>query len=220
MGRSQIQSTNTNTNIGPILETLQENSVGQRVRQVRMENGLSIRALAEASGLSVNTLSLIENGKISPSVSTLHRAAQALGVPITTFFEAPLPRQQVVFMPSQERNCQLFEHGVCEDLAIGFTGRGLHPCVVTLEPHNGSGADPIVHTGYEFVYCLAGRITYTVDGQRYLLSAGDSLIFESHLPHQWQNEDDTPAQMLLVLAPTDDRDRPKHRHFTLAGPAP
>ncbi len=79
---------------------------------------------------------------------------------------------------------------------------------MTLAPHNGSGADTIVHTGYEFVYCLQGRITYTVDGQQYMLTPGDSLLLESHLPHRWQNEEDTPAQMLLVLAPTDDRDRP------------
>lgn len=205
---------------GANAEATQVGNVGQRVRQLRSESGWSIRALAEASGLSANTLSLIENGKISPSVSTLHRAAQALGVPITAFFEAPSPLQQVVFVPGHTRNRQQFAHGVCEDLAIGFTGGGLHPCVVTLQPHNGSGADLIVHTGYEFVYCLQGRVTYTVDGQRYLLTPSDSLLFESHLPHRWENEDDTPAQMLLVLAPTDDRDRPTHRHFTSADPAP
>ena len=218
MGRTQRQPGNSNA--GPIVRTLQESPVGQRVRQLRVESGMSIRALAEEGGLSVNTLSLIENGKISPSVSTLHRVAQALGVPITAFFEAPSSLEQVVFVPSVERTGQQFGHGVCEDLSIGFAGRGLHPCVVTLEPHKGSGADLIVHTGYEFVYCLAGRITYTVDGQCYLLAPGDSLIFESHLPHRWQNLDDEPAQMLLVLAPTDERDRPQHRHFAAADPAP
>lgn len=217
MNRLQNQSLNP-TN--PVAEPSQEHYVGQRVRQLRIESGWSIRALAEASGLSVNTLSLIENGKISPSVSTLHRAAQALGVAITAFFEVPSPRQQVVFTTAATRSGERFEHGAVEDLAIGFASHGLHPCQVTLAPHNGSGVDPIVHTGYEFVYCLQGRVTYTVDGQRYLLMPGDSLLFESHLPHRWENEDDTPAQMLLVLAPTDDRDRPTHRHFTSADPAP
>lgn len=218
MGRAQKQLGDANA--GPILKTLQENPVGQRVRQLRIESGMSIRALAEESGLSVNTLSLIENGKISPSVSTLHRAAHALAVPITAFFEASSPLQQVVFVSGDARDGQRFEHGFCQDLSTGFVGRGLHPCVVTLEPHNGSGIDPIVHTGYEFVYCLAGCISYTVDGESYLLTPGDSLIFESHLPHRWQNQTDEPAQMLLVLAPTDERDRPKHRHFTAADPGP
>lgn len=216
MGRSQ------NPLLGALAsaEETQESNVGQRVRQLRSESGWSIRALAEASGLSANTLSLIENGKISPSVSTLHRVAQALGVPITAFFEAPSPRQQVVFVAGHTRNRQQFAHGVCEDLAMGFTGAGLHPCVVTLQPHQGSGAELIVHTGFEFVYCLQGRITYTVDGEHYFLTPGDSLLFESYLPHRWENATDLPAQMLLVLAPTDERDRPAHRHFSPADPAP
>lgn len=218
MGRAQ--NSDAGAPVGVSAEETQESSVGQRVRQLRIENNWSIRALAEASGLSANTLSLIENGKISPSVSTLHCAAQALGVSITAFFESAAPQQQVVFTAGATRSGQPFHHGVCEDLAVGFTGNGLHPCLVTLTPHHGSGPDSIVHTGFEFVYCLAGAITYTVDGQRYLLQPGDSLLFESHLPHRWQNEGNAPAQMLLVLAPTDDRDRPKHRHFAFADPAP
>ena len=73
------------------------------MRELRSERGFSIRALAEASGLAVNTLSLIENGKISPSVSTLHRAAAALGVVITEFFENSASLQQIVFLPHAER---------------------------------------------------------------------------------------------------------------------
>lgn len=202
-------------------EQSQESHVGQRVRQLRIEHGWSIRGLAEASGLSSNTLSLIEHGKISPSVSTLHRAAQALGVAITAFFDAPPPRRQVVFTAAATRTREWFAHGAVEDLAAGFASRTLYPCLVTLAPHTeGSGADPVVHTGYEFVYCLQGRVVYTVDGQRYLLTPGDSLLLESHLPHRWQNEDETPARMLLVLAPTDDRDRPTQRHFSLTDPVP
>ena len=198
---------------------IQEGHVGQRVRQLRIERGLSIRALAEASGLSANTLSLIENGKISPSVSTLQRAAAALGVPITAFFEAPVPLRPVVFCAGAARHSARFEHGSVENLAAGFASQTLHPCLVTLEPHTGSGAELIVHTGYEFAYCLRGQITYTVDDSRYTLAPGDSLIFESHLPHRWQNEAETPAQMLVVLASTDERDRSTHRHFTLPAPS-
>lgn len=196
-----------------------ESHVGQRVRQLRMERGLSIRGLAEISSLSVNTLSLIENGKISPSVSTLQRAAAALNVSITAFFETPEVARRVVFSSSATQRSARFEHGAVENLAPGFTSQALHPCLVTLEPHTGSGAELIVHTGYEFAFCLRGQITYTVDDTVYMLAPGDSLIFESHLPHRWQNETDVQAQMLVVLAPTDERDRPTHRHFTLPDPA-
>ncbi|MEA3326538.1 MAG: helix-turn-helix transcriptional regulator [Chloroflexota bacterium] len=61
-------------------------SVGQRLREFRIEKGLSIRALAEKSGLAVNTLSLIENQKSSPSVNTLEQLARALELSVARFF--------------------------------------------------------------------------------------------------------------------------------------
>jgi len=61
--------------------------VGSQVRALRMERGLSMRGLAELCELSPNAISLIERGATSPSVSTLHRLATALRIPITAFFE-------------------------------------------------------------------------------------------------------------------------------------
>jgi quercetin dioxygenase-like cupin family protein len=56
---------------------------------------------------------------------------------------------------------------------------------------------------------------YSVEDQTFLLEPGDSLLFESHLPHRWQNVEDVPSQSLLVLFPTDARDRPTKQHFGL-----
>jgi quercetin dioxygenase-like cupin family protein len=86
--------------------------------------------------------------------------------------------------------------------------------VVTLEPHASSGDNPIVHTGFEFVFCLQGHMTYHVEERSYVLAPGDSLVFESYLPHRWQNDDDQPTQAILVLYPADARDRPTERHFS------
>lgn len=192
-----------------------EIDVGQRLRTLREARGLSIRSLAARSGLAVNTLSLIENGKSSPSVSTMQQLARTLAVPVTAFFKADLPRQNVVYQRAAKRPQALFAHGLLEDLGVGLVNRIVEPLLVTLHPHAGSGADPIVHTGQEFVYCLAGRIMYTVRDQTYLLEPGDSLTFEAYLPHRWQNAGDEPAQALLVLCPLDARDRPFEHHFAL-----
>jgi len=187
--------------------------VGQRLRELRAERGLSIRALAERSGLAVNTLSLIENTKTSPSVSTLQQIALALNVSITAFFETGAPRNPIVHIKAAQRPRATFVHGTIEDLGAGLSRRAVEPFIVTLEPNAGSGPNPIVHTGYEFVYCLSGRIMYTVAERGFLLEPGDSLVFESHLPHRWQNVDPGPSQAILVLYPTDERDRPTERHF-------
>ena len=187
--------------------------VGASLRSLRADQDLSIRALADKCGLAVNTLSLIENGKTSPSVSTLQRIALALNVPITAFFETGAPKQAVAHVKAAARPHAVFAHGTMEDLGAGMAHRGVEPFVVTLEPRSGSGTQPIVHTGFEFVYCLEGRIVYTIQDQTWLLEPGDSLLFESHLPHRWQNVDTMPARAVLVLYPTDQRDRPSEQHF-------
>lgn len=187
--------------------------VGARLRVLRASAGLSIRALAEMSGLNVNTLSLIENGKSSPSVSTLQQLASALGVPVTEFFVTEQGTKTVVHQKDGARPRAVFSHGVMEDLGAGMARFGAEPLIVTLEANADSGVNPIVHTGREFVYCLEGRVAYTVDAETYVLEPGDSLLFEAYLPHRWKNSDAKPSRLLLVLCPLDERDQPTRRHF-------
>jgi transcriptional regulator with XRE-family HTH domain len=190
-----------------------EVQVGRNLRKLRSERGLSIRALAEFSGLNVNTLSLIENGKTSPSVSTLQQLATSLGVPITAFFEFDAPQRSVAFLKAGQRPRAAFAHGTFEDLGVGLTLQGGQPLVLNLEPFAGSGDMPIVHTGHEFVYCLEGILQYTIGDQIYLIEKDDSLLFEAHLPHRWQNVGGTPSRSLLVLCPADESDHPTERHL-------
>lgn len=193
-------------------------NVGRRLRELRTERGLSLRALAEQSRLNVNTLSLIENNKTSPSVSTLQQLAVALEVPITAFFESDLPKNSIAHLTADRRPRVALIHGSLEDLSAGLTSRAVQPFVLTLEPRADSGPQPIVHTGIEFVYCLRGQINYQVEDRAFALGPGDSLLFESHLPHRWQNASDDSTQVLLVLCPADERDRPTERHFTVKEP--
>ena len=176
--------------------------------------GLSIRALAENSGLNVNTLSMIENQRTSPSVSTLQQLAQTLQVPISAFFETDHGDKQVVYQKKGTRPHVAFTHGSIEDLGAGMSRFGAEPLIVTLATKADSGKTPIVHTGREFVYCLEGQIAYTVNSETYLLEPGDSLLFEAYLPHHWKNLDASPSRNLLVLCPMDERDNPTERHFS------
>lgn len=187
--------------------------VGRCLRRLRGGRGLSIRALAELSGLNVNTLSMIENGKTSPSVSTLQQLAGALQSPITAFFESEAPQQRVVYQKAGLRAQAAFEHGTLEDLGAGMSLRWGQPLRMVLEPGTDSGLTPIVHTGHEFVYCLEGSLDYTIETRMYSLEPGDSLLFEACLPHRWRNPGVQPSASLLVLCPTDENDHPAERHF-------
>jgi len=189
--------------------------VGMKLNKLRSQRGLSLRALAGLSGLNINTLSLIENGKTSPSVSTLQQLAQALEVPITAFFESEPTSRRVVFTNHRGRSSASFNNTRLENLGKDLAGNAVQPFVVTLSPGMGSGDHLIVHTGHEFVYCLSGSVRYTIDGKVYSLEPGDSIVFESHLPHCWINKGDTESQIILVIYPADQRDEPGGRHFSL-----
>jgi transcriptional regulator with XRE-family HTH domain/predicted Fe-Mo cluster-binding NifX family protein len=189
--------------------------VGRRLRDMRIRGGYSLRALSERSGLNINTLSMVENGKSSPSVTTLQQLALALDVPVTAFFESEPNYKRVVFTPAAQRTQTAFGKTLMENLGKDLAGSVVQPFAVTLEPGMGSGDRRIVHTGHEFVYCLSGSIRYHVDQEEYPLSAGDSLVFEAHLPHCWENTESETAHILLILYPSDERDEPGGRHFSL-----
>jgi transcriptional regulator with XRE-family HTH domain len=202
-----------------ILESSNNNSaptlidVGHNLRDLRAEQGLSIRSLAELSGLNVNTLSMIENGKSSPSVSTLQLLASALAVPITAFFETDIIKNNVSYQKTGQRLQAAFAYGTLADLGAGLTLHGGQPLLVTLEPKANSGPTPIVHTGHEFVFCLQGCLSYTIEDHVYILDPGDSLLFEAHLPHFWQNVGASTSQSLLIMCPADESDHPTECHF-------
>jgi transcriptional regulator with XRE-family HTH domain len=213
--RSRRRGTPGSDETRPIDAAAAEIDVGRRLRELRAASGFSLRALAEKSQLNANTLSLIENGKTSPSVSTLQHLARALNVPITAFFETGVSRQRVIYQKAGERLKATFTHGSLEDLGTGLAAPRAAPFVVTLKPHAGSGPELIVHTGHELVFCLQGRIAYQVDEEVYTLETGDSLLFEAHLPHRWRNLEEHPARFMLVLCPEDARDDPSERHFSV-----
>jgi quercetin dioxygenase-like cupin family protein len=91
---------------------------------------------------------------------------------------------------------------------------GAEPLLITFESGAGSGKSAIVHTGREFVYCLDGRIAYTVADEKYVLEPGDSLMFDAYLPHHCKNLVPSPSRVLLVLCPMDERDQAREQHFS------
>lgn len=187
--------------------------VGGRLRQLRTERGQSLRALARASGLSTNALSMIERGRTSPSVSTLYKLAEALEVPITAFFRPEPPRKEIVFCRRAERRRVPIHHGVWEGLGgEEFTER-MEPFIITLEPGAGSGPFGMLHSGSEFALCLRGRVEYEVENQVFTLEAGDSLLFAAQRRHRWRNPGSEPAELVIVLAGFQQSERPSEYHL-------
>lgn len=187
--------------------------VGQRLRLLRDERGISMRALARRSGLSANALSMIERGLTSPSVSTLNKLAVALEVPITAFFRQEPAREPIVFRKATERSRVPFLRGLMEGLGgESFAGR-VEAFLLTLENGGSSGPHGMIHTGHELVFCMRGTIEYEVEDQRYLLEPGDCLIFSSNLVHRWRNPGHSVANAIIVISAFEESERPGEYHL-------
>lgn len=187
--------------------------VGLRLKELREARNISMRTLATKSGLSANALSMIERGKTSPSVSTLYKLADALGVSITSFFGMDAEKRQVVFLRSDQRTRISFTRGVFE--ALGgeqFDGR-VEPFMLTLESGAASGPHTITHSGHEFVFCLRGELEYQVEKESFQLKPGDSLLFAAHLKHKWKNAGKTVVNALIIISGFAEGEQPNAMHW-------
>ena len=189
-------------------------SLGPRLRSLRKERDLSQRDLARQAGISANAISLIERNEISPSVATLHRLATALNVKLSYFLEGDEDQTNIIHVKHSERPSLSSKGLVVAGLGQRLPGQEVEPFFIALAPGADSGRRPAVHTGHEIVCCLRGTIEYEIDGQLYLLEAGDFLLFEAELPHHWRNPGQEQAEMLLILQTPNGSNESVRRHFS------
>ena len=173
-------------------------NVARQIRILRERRNLSQRSLAEASGLSRNTLSLLERGKTSPTVSTLKRLALAMGVDINAFFNTTDDESIVYTKARQRRNLQI-EQGLMADLGVGMHDQLVTPLILQLNPGARSGP-ALAHDGQDFVLCLSGEVLYTVNGKAFILEPGDSLFFDGQLLHRFQSSVNEISEILIILS--------------------
>jgi transcriptional regulator with XRE-family HTH domain len=191
----------------------QNPDVGRHLKELRSERGLSLRALAALCDLSPNTISLIERGETSPSVSTLQRLAVALGVPITSFFTEPVERMEVLITRADERIRSGSGSVVLESIGYGLEQQACDPFMVTLRPGASSGARMMMHSGHELVFCLEGELDYEIAGEHHKLATGDALLFHANLPHRWHNPHSDPCVFMLVMQVVEERHEPIDQHL-------
>jgi transcriptional regulator with XRE-family HTH domain len=175
-------------------------TLAMRLREERRRRRLSLRKLAEVSGLSPTTVHHIEAGQGSPSLATLQALASTLGVPVAALLESgALHPEPVVLVRAGERPSSATPGGSIERLATGLPGQRLRGLLVTLAPGGDTGEEAMSHPGHELVFGLAGRCVYEVAGKEYRVGPGDSLLVDSRHPHRGRNPGRREVRLLLVL---------------------
>lgn len=164
---------------------MDEKTVGANIRKWRQKKGSSLAEAAERAGLTKSTLSKIENGLISPPISTVLRIGDALQVPLAEFFSESNDRPNYVLTRKGQgeritRDGSQFGYAY-EALALAMPGKTMEPFLLTMKPTDPPGT--FQHGGEEFVYMLEGRMEFTIETDTMVLEPGDSLYFNPRLPH-------------------------------------
>jgi transcriptional regulator with XRE-family HTH domain len=161
--------------------------IGARVREARHGRKLTLEKLANASGVSVSMVSLLERGRASPSISTLVAIAGALGLSLADLIvESPSDVNGSVVRVSDQRVIETAQH-VVRRLLAEDRKRGVSVVVNEYASNTGSSTIPLSHNGFEYGYILEGVLTVELDGACYLLKEGDMISFDSRRNHKIWN---------------------------------
>ena len=176
--------------------------LGRRIRSLRERRGLSLRAVAEAAGMSESFLSQVERGVASPSVASLRGIAEALQESVAAFFaDGDEVAGKLVRVADRRRLVHPKRHWE-DTLLTPRTSKRLQVILSTVEPGQGSGEEPYSHdSDEECVLLLKGRLEFWVGEEHYVMEEGDSLLFESRLPHRNVNPGPGQAKVLWVITP-------------------
>src|SRR5579859_6358081 len=179
-----------------------EPDLGLTIRRLRESRQLSLKEVAARSGLTQSFLSQVERNLTNPSVASLRKVAQAFDVQLTELFQGPvIPENRVV--RGAERRQLIHPSQQWRDYLLTPSLKGkLQVILSVIEPGGGSGEEPYAHdSDEECVIVLRGRLEFWVGSDRYLLEEGDTIVFESRIPHSNRNAGPEPAEVLWITTP-------------------
>ncbi|MGI8461908.1 MAG: helix-turn-helix domain-containing protein [Solirubrobacterales bacterium] len=178
-------------------------AVGDRVRALREAMDMSLRDLAERTGVSAPMLSQVERGETSPTLAVAAKIAAGLELSLSQLLRLDEGSNVVVTRRAQRRRSRRGGHRV-EELTPPLPGQRAELSLHALDPgaSTGGAGDPPIHEpgSRETIYVSAGSALLVVDGERHELSEGDAVTFDADLPHHFENDGDELAELLAVVA--------------------
>jgi transcriptional regulator with XRE-family HTH domain len=170
--------------------------VGQRLRTVREQRGVTLTDVAARTGISKSTLSRLENGQRRPSLELLLPLAQAYRVPLDDLVGAPEVGDPRIRLKPRRVNGRT---------VLPLTRPGGVQAWKIVIPASQSRPNPRSHDGYEWLYVLAGRMRLVLGDQDLVLGEGEAAEFETQLPHWFGSTGEGPAEVLSIFGRPGER---------------
>ena len=182
----------------------------KRIKELRQKKGISLRQLAQKTGLSAYYLSQVERGKANPSMATMKRITDAFGIPLKVLLidtedeeKESAERSERIKVVRSDRRKALIYPGSTRRAAL-LTGdlQGKLEVLLTVEePEPEMPAEWYSHEGEEFVFVLEGQYEIVFKDATYRLEEGDSISYPSRLEHKTRNPGEGACKILWVITP-------------------
>ena len=192
-----------------VKKEIKELNLGQKIKTLRQRKGLSLQQMAEKTSFSKPLLSQIENDVVAPPIATLMRISKALGINIGYFFLEDESGKKAVVVRRNERK-QVFRRihedpgkvgYYYESLAYPKGDKHMEPFQIQFEVKQKEDLIFFTHQGEEFIYVLEGQLEFNYEDDTFLLEAGDSLYFDSNIPHAFRAMGRKKALAIDVIYP-------------------
>lgn len=182
-------------------------SVGSRVRSIREAKSLSVEQVAERSGLTLEQVNNIEANDNLPSLAPLVKIARALGVRLGTFLDDMDNLGPVVCHKDDLEKSISFSSETANShnnlsffsLAQSKTGRHMEPFLIDIDSSSQNGYQLSSHEGEEFLYVLEGAVEITYGKEKYTISTGESIYYDSIVEHNVHAANASKAKILAVV---------------------
>jgi transcriptional regulator with XRE-family HTH domain len=174
--------------------------IGEHIRRLRSDRGLSVRAFAARTGFSPSFISQLENGQVSPSLGSLQKIAETLGVTLGEFFAAAeTGEESLIVRPEDRRRLDsTWTDTHLEALGAMARSRRLEPVLAVFGPGGKSGRHPHAPSREEFAFVIKGQITLTLADEENTMVAGDAVTLPAQAPRLWENRSREVAEILII----------------------
>ena len=176
--------------------------VGDVIRRLRTDRGLTLQRLAEEAGISIGMLGLIEHNRANPSLRVIAQIRTALGVSIAELFsEGPDRRPDPDFVRRADSRPWLEFGEISKELLTPGSAQGLHFMILHIPPGGSSGGQPMVHGAQKGGLVLEGSLVLRVEEEEAVLVQGDSFLCESMRAHSIRNPGAASCRVLWIMCP-------------------
>ena len=172
-------------------------ALGKKCRQFRRDQNVTLQTIAERTGLSASMISMVERGRTSPSIGTLVAISSALGVRVGDLFDGYYTALNPVNR-LQDQHSIVTPSGVYQRAAVVAGIEGISMQVNTYGVGGESQPEQLHHAGHECALLIEGTLRIDLGNESHILQRGDSISYDSGIPHRIANEGDVPAKAVWV----------------------